>query len=466
MGKAIYRCQKCGASHAKWVGQCSDCGDWNSVMEEAVTSGSSKKNKKLQNTVEIFDLNATDDHREAGRILTRMEEFDRVVGGGMVIGSSILIYGEPGIGKSTLLIQICATVAASFNKCLYISGEESISQIRLRAQRLGIESDNVKLLSEMTIDSISEAISLVPNLRVVVIDSIQMISTSELSSPPGTVSQIKACTFELTDIAKKRQIIIIIVGQVTKEGGMAGPKTLEHMVDTVLSFEGESIRQQRIIRAVKNRYGSTNEIGVFEMSGKGLCEVPNPSDIFLSRHDNAYGSCIFAGHEGTRSILLEVQALVAPSFMPSPRRSAIGWDVNRLSMLIAILTSTINLKLMDKEVYLNIAGGLKIVEPAIDLAVAASLISTCFQIALPQNTVFFGEIGLLGELRSISHTETRIKEAKKLGFKRVVMSEHKKVMELMEKQDIEIIMMKNVRDLCRFISENKEVNETNNTLKK
>ena len=411
--KTCYICQSCGSVHLKWSGRCDDCGDWNSLQEE--TMSAKKALAVVESSLSFQSLSA--DINEYSRIPTSLNELDRVLGGGLVKGSAILIGGDPGIGKSTLLLQLVSKLAHNSLKCAYISGEESTEQIKLRAKRLNLSNSPVKLLSATNVNDIVSLISAEKDLDLVVIDSIQTMYANDFSSAPGTVSQVKACSYELVNFAKSRGVIVLIVGHVTKDGQLAGPKVLEHMVDTVLYFEGERGHHFRILRAVKNRFGGINEIGVFEMQELGLKEVSNPSELFLSPSERkASGSSVFAGIEGTRPMLLEVQALIAPSFIPTPRRSVVGWDLNRLSMIIAVLGVRYGLNLYDKEVYLNVVGGLKINEPAADLAVTCALLSSASNVANPKDSIVFGEIGLSGEIRKVSHAEARLKEAMKLGF--------------------------------------------------
>ena len=414
-----YVCQDCGSLSKKWAGHCDACGAWNSIHEEQAESDFTTllpvPGKKL--SFETLDGDIT----PMERILTSISELDRVLGGGLVKGSAILIGGDPGIGKSTLLLQLVAGLALRGLNCAYISGEESIDQIRLRALRLGMISPPVKLLSATNVRDIVATLEEKSPPDIVVIDSIQTMFVDSFNSAPGTVSQVRAAAHELIRMAKQRGIILLLVGHVTKDGQIAGPKVLEHMVDTVLYFEGERGHQFRILRAVKNRFGSVNEIGVFQMSGQGLEEVPNPSALFLSQRERAVsGAAVFAGMEGTRPVLVEVQALVSPSMLPTPRRAVVGWDTNRLAMIIAVLGVRYGLMLADKEVYLNVAGGLRILEPAADLAVAAALISSVMNVPLPQESVIFGEVGLSGEVRVVGHTDIRLKEAAKLGFTQAI----------------------------------------------
>jgi DNA repair protein RadA/Sms len=466
--KTIYSCQQCGTIHSKWAGKCPDCGEWNSLIEEYETGGAtvaggtlttniaatSKNIKEKGHKIELTNLDAGD--IDIPRIKVGIDEFDRVLGGGLVKGSAVLIGGDPGIGKSTLLLQATSSLANLGNNVIYISGEESVDQVRLRARRLGLDKSHVKLASSTNILDILKTIDTKEVPNVVVIDSIQTMFIEELNSAPGTVSQVRASAGELTMLAKRKNITLIIVSHVTKDGQIAGPKVLEHMVDTVLYFEGERGHQFRILRAIKNRYGAANEIGVFEMSDAGLSEVNNPSELFLSsRTENISGASVFAGMEGSRPILVEIQALISPSFMPMPRRAVVGWDLNRLAMIIAVLNARYGLNLSDKEVYLNVAGGLKINEPAADLAVALALISAARDIPLPHNAAIMGEIGLSGEIRMVSGIDIRLKEAAKLGFENCIIPkgvENLKSWQNSKKSfsKINIHTVSHIRDLARF----------------
>jgi DNA repair protein RadA/Sms len=436
--KVAYSCQECGAVHFKWSGKCSDCGAWNSMIEEYEEGGrgnysliadsqiSSKKSRisdnnslAAQSRVNLLPLNGK--AQDFPRILTNIGELDRVLGGGLVKGSVVLIGGDPGIGKSTLLLQTADSLAKSSNQIMYISGEESVDQIRLRAKRLEIKQPNIELASATNIaDIINVTYDKSDKKRntIIIIDSIQTMFIDQLSSAPGTVSQVRAAAGELTIFAKKNDITLLIVSHVTKDGQIAGPKVLEHMVDTVLYFEGEKDLHFRILRSIKNRFGAAGEIGVFEMNEIGLNEVTNPSELFLTSYErDTSGTAVFAGIEGSRPILIEVQALISPSFLPTPRRAVVGWDLNRLAMLIAVLNNRFGLNLFDKEVYLNIVGGIKIVETAADLAIALALISASRDMAILNSSFAIGEIGLTGEIRMVSNLEARVKEASKLGFK-------------------------------------------------
>lgn len=412
-----YTCTNCNASHKKWAGRCETCSEWNSIKEEAPlaagpkgkTLGASKGRK-----VPLSDLNTVD--APLPRASIGISEFDRVLGGGLVPASAVLVGGDPGIGKSTLLLQAAAEFARTGKKVIYISGEEASSQIRMRAQRLGLTDANVKLATETNLrDILTTLEEEQPDLAI--IDSIQTMWADHVDSAPGSVSQVRATAHELTTFAKRKGVAIVLVGHVTKDGQIAGPRVVEHMVDTVLYFEGERGHQFRILRAVKNRFGASDEIGVFEMTGAGLAQVTNPSELFLSERDvKTAGSVVFAGIEGSRPLLVEVQALVAPSTLAAPRRNVVGWDSSRLSMVLAVLESRCGISFGGQDVYLNIAGGLRISEPAADLAVAAALISARQDIAIASDTVIFGEISLSGALRPISQAENRLKEAEKLGF--------------------------------------------------
>lgn len=419
-----YVCQECGTIHSKWSGKCDSCNTWDTIVEEVVQTtpvfgkGTNDNKKVKAKDIEIVDLNS--EAQDVVRDTTGISELDRVLGGGLVKGSAILIGGDPGIGKSTLLLQSVISLSKSGRECFYVSGEESAEQVKLRSKRLHLKAENTKIAAATSLNDILKAVNNFDNLDVLVIDSIQTIYNEAVESAPGSVSQIRACAFELIRLAKQKNIAVILVGHVTKDGNIAGPKVLEHMVDCVLYFEGERGNQFRIIRAVKNRFGASNEIGVFEMTDSGLNEVSNPSEVFLSnRSEDLPGSVIYAGMEGSRPLLLEIQALVVPSYLPTPRRAVIGWDANRLAMMIAVLNARFGLNLLDKEVYLNVVGGLKVTEPAADLAVMAALISSAKNAAISSKYVFFGEIGLSGEVRQVVNHDIRINEALKLGFEKV-----------------------------------------------
>jgi len=418
--QAHFVCQECGAAHPKWAGKCDACGGWNCLVEEALRDSTPKglgggKGRKLA----FSGLEGT--AQATPRRVSGIAEFDRVCGGGIVPGSALLVGGDPGIGKSTVLLQVVAALAAGRGGasagCAYVSGEESLDQVRLRASRLSVAGAPVRLAAATSIRDIIATLDSVDAPEVVVIDSIQTMYLDTLDSAPGTVSQVRASAQELIRLAKQRGFSVILVGHVTKEGLIAGPRVLEHMVDTVLYFEGERGHQFRILRAVKNRFGPTDEIGVFEMTDAGLAEVPNPSALFLAeRQGETSGAAVFAGMEGTRPVLVEIQALVAPSSLGTPRRAVVGWDNSRLAMVLAVLEARCGVQIGLNDIYLNVAGGLRIAEPAADLAVAAALVSALTLQPVPAETVVFGEIGLSGEVRPVGQAEARLKEAGKLGF--------------------------------------------------
>ena len=421
----IFVCQTCGASASKWAGKCEACGSWNTLVEEVASGGPPKglgdtrgKNKKAAR-VEFFPLKGTNE--QVPRRLSGIGEFDRVVGGGLVPGSATLVGGDPGIGKSTLLLQAICQLSKRY-RCAYISGEEAVEQVRLRAARLGLSDSNCELAAETSIRDIVAAVNDAQAPEILIIDSIQTMYVDTLDSAPGTVAQVRSSAQELIRVAKKRDISVILVGHVTKEGTIAGPRVLEHMVDTVLYLEGDRGHQFRVLRGVKNRFGPTDEIGVFEMTDKGLMEVQNPSALFLAdRRGDMSGAAVFAGLEGTRPVLVEIQALVAPASYGTPRRAVIGWDSGRLAMILAVLEARCGVAFGNNDVYLNVAGGLRISEPAADLAVAAALLSALSGEPVPAECVVFGEIGLSGEVRRVSQPDLRLKEAVKLGFTQAIM---------------------------------------------
>ena len=411
-----YTCTACGSSFTKWSGRCDGCGEWNTIQEDTGLSATPGKGlgAKRGATVTLTDLSA--EETPPPRTRSHMDELDRVLGGGLVPASAILVGGDPGIGKSTLLLQAAARFGQAGLKTIYVSGEEASAQVRMRAQRLGLGDAPVKLAADTNLRNILTTLEQeAPGLAI--IDSIQTMWLDTVDSAPGSVSQVRAAAHELTTFAKRKGISVVLVGHVTKEGQIAGPRVVEHMVDTVLYFEGERGHQFRILRAVKNRFGPADEIGVFEMTGQGLAEVTNPSALFLSeRGQPSPGSVVFAGIEGTRPVLCELQALVAPSPHSQPRRTVVGWDGGRLAMILAVLEARCGIPFNGMDVYLNVAGGMKINEPAADLAVAAALLSAREDAALPPDTVVFGEISLSGALRPTPQTENRLKEAQKLGF--------------------------------------------------
>ena len=410
-------CSACGAVHKKWSGRCEACGEWNCIAEEAPLSagpGKTALGAAKGRRIGLTDLRTQE--TPPPRRTSGMGELDRVLGGGLVPASATLVGGDPGIGKSTLLLQAAASFARAGARVIYVSGEEATAQVRMRAQRLGLADSAVQLAAETNLRDILTTLEAeAPDLAI--IDSIQTMWLDTVEAAPGSVSQVRASAHELTSFAKRRGVSVMLVGHVTKEGQIAGPRVVEHMVDTVLYFEGERGHQFRILRAVKNRFGPADEIGVFEMTGKGLAEVANPSALFLAgREEPTAGSVVFAGIEGTRPLLCEIQALVAPTPHSQPRRSAVGWDGGRLAMILAVLEARCGVPFTGLDVYLNVAGGLRISEPAADLAVAAALLSAREDVALPRETVVFGEISLSGALRPAGQTENRLKEAGKLGF--------------------------------------------------
>ncbi len=410
-------CQSCGASAPRWAGKCEACGEWNTIVEEAPREVLPKgvSGGKGGRKIDFVDLRGQS--APPPRRSTTIGELDRVCGGGLVAGSAILVGGDPGIGKSTLLLQATALLAAKA-ACVYITGEESVDQVRLRAQRLALDTAPVQLASATNVRDIVASFESGTAPDIVVIDSIQTMYSDTVDSAPGTVTQVRTCAHELIRVAKKRGFTLFLVGHVTKEGTLAGPRVLEHMVDTVLYFEGDRGHQFRILRAVKNRFGPTDEIGVFEMTDAGLNEVLNPSALFLAeRRGNVSGSCVFAGIEGTRPVLVEIQALVATSALGTPRRAVVGWEAARLNMVLAVLESRAGLAFAGHDIYLNVAGGLRINEPAADAAVAAALVSAMTGVPVPADAVVFGEIGLSGEVRAVAQRDLRLKEAAKLGFR-------------------------------------------------
>jgi len=418
---ALYVCQACGAAQSKWAGQCAGCGAWNTLVEELTSRppGALAPSRTAKGRGLAFE-GLQDETPSPPRIATGVEEFDRVCGGGVVPGSAILLGGDPGVGKSTLLLQVAASAARRGAACAYISGEEAIEQIRSRARRMGLADAPVRLAAETALRDILDGLKREP-LDLVVIDSIQTLWSDAHEAAPGSVTQVRAAAGELVRLAKTRGVAVILVGHVTKEGTIAGPRVIEHMVDAVLAFEGERGYPFRILRGAKNRFGATDEIGVFEMGDAGLAEVKNPSALFLNTSgERAAGAAVFAGIEGSRPVLVEFQALVAPSAYGTPRRAVVGWDSGRLAMVLAVLEARCGLGLGDRDVYLNVAGGLRISEPAADLAAAAALVSSALDQALPQDCVVFGEISLAGEVRSVSRMDARLKEAAKLGFRRAL----------------------------------------------
>jgi len=418
---AVYVCQSCGAVQTKWAGQCPACSSWNTLVEEVQSRPPGALAPSKASRVRGLNFQGLEDVVPAPpRLSTGVDEFDRVCGGGVVPGSAILLGGDPGVGKSTLLLQVAANAARRGVRCAYISGEEAIEQVRGRAQRMGLADAPVRLAAETSLRDIVDSLKR-EKFDLVVIDSIQTMWSDSHEAAPGSVTQVRAAAGELVRLAKKQSVAIILVGHVTKDGAIAGPRVVEHMVDAVLTFEGERGYPFRILRGTKNRFGATDEIGVFEMGDAGLGEVRNPSALFLDTSgERAAGAAVFAGIEGSRPVLVEFQALVAPSAYGTPRRAVVGWDSGRLAMVLAVLEARCGLSMGDRDVYLNVAGGLRVTEPAADLAAAAALASSALDEALPQDCVVFGEISLSGDIRPVSRMESRMKEAAKLGFKRVL----------------------------------------------
>lgn len=449
---SIFFCQSCGYESSKWMGQCPGCKEWNTFVEEVVdkkSAGTLAKQKATASEAKVLPLSQIEMTYDK-RVSTDMKELDRVLGGGIVQGSMVLVGGDPGIGKSTLLLQVCRNLSEHNIKVLYISGEESLQQIKIRAERIGNFGDSLKLLCETNLDTIKSVIDR-EKPQIVVIDSIQTMFNEEVSSAPGSVSQVRESTGVLMQIAKGMGISIFIVGHVTKEGVVAGPRVLEHMVDTVLYFEGDRHAAYRILRGVKNRFGSTNEIGVFEMRQDGLVEVENPSEYMLSgKPEGASGSVVACSMEGTRPILLEVQALVCHSNFGIPRRTAAGTDFNRVNLLMAVLEKRLGLKLGDCDAYVNIAGGIKMNEPAIDLGIVLALISSYKDKPIDEKTICFGEVGLSGEVRAVNMAEQRVQEAKKLGFEVCILPEVCRK-SMTEVKGIKLVGVSNLLDAMNYL---------------
>jgi DNA repair protein RadA/Sms len=418
-------CQNCGAAHGRWQGRCDACGEWNTITEEGAALAHPPMPGRPARKGRRFALEPlAGETRDAPRLASGIAEFDRVAGGGLVRGSVLLLGGDPGIGKSTLLLEVAAALARAQHRVVYISGEEAVAQVRLRAERLGLGDARVELAAETSVEDIVATLSDRETPRLVVIDSIQTMWTDAVDSAPGTVTQVRSAAQALIRFAKRSGTVAILVGHVTKDGQIAGPRVVEHMVDAVLSFEGEGSHQFRILRAAKNRFGPTDEIGVFEMTGTGLREVANPSELFLSARDlGSPGTAVFAGIEGSRPLLVEMQALVAPTALGTPRRAVVGWDQSRLSMVLAVLEAHCGIRLSSHDVYLNVAGGLRIQEPAADIAAAAALVSSLANAPLPPDAVYFGEVSLSGAVRPVAQAAARLKEAAKLGFARAVIPE-------------------------------------------
>lgn len=446
--KTVFVCNNCGYESPKWMGKCPACNEWNTFYEEKIissTSGSSKIKKELTKPIELNRIEG----KNESKVSTGFSELDRVLGGGLVNGSLVLLGGEPGIGKSTLILQICNKIKTD-GKVLYISGEESGEQIKLRADRLGVKNNNLLFLSETNIENIEQNILSI-NPKLVIIDSIQTMYSEEITSAPGSVSQVREITAKIMRTCKENSITTILIGHVTKDGNIAGPRVLEHMVDTVLYLEGERYFSYRMLRGVKNRFGSTNEIGMFEMQNEGLIEITDPSRVLISdNEENPAGSVIVASMEGTRPLLVEFQALTTHSIYGLPRRTANGIDYNRLTLLIAVLEKKLGINLGSQDVYLNVVGGLKINEPAIDLGIIASTYSSFKNMPIDRKTVILGEVGLTGEVRSINLIEKRLKEAEKLGFKRCIIPESNRKL-LKDNYKLDIIGVKNINEAMKAL---------------
>ena len=446
--KSVYFCQNCGHEESKWLGQCPMCKEWNTFAEEKVVSTKGQKSSGEKQVQAVTLSSVTTDEDE--RMKTELVELDSVLGGGIVPGSLVLVGGDPGIGKSTLLLQVCQKLSAMNKKVLYISGEESLKQIKLRANRMGEFSENLYLLCETSLNLIQTAIER-EKPDVVVIDSIQTMYNEEIGSAPGSVSQVRESTNVFMQLAKGMNIAIFIVGHVTKEGTVAGPRVLEHMVDTVLYFEGDRHASYRILRGVKNRFGSTNEIGVFEMRKEGLVEVENPSEFMLSgKPENASGSVVACAMEGTRPMLMEIQALVCKSNFGMPRRTAAGIDYNRVNLLMAVLEKRVGLPLSGYDAYVNIAGGIRMNEPAVDLGIIMAVASSYKNRPVSEDTIVFGEVGLSGEVRAVTMPEQRVAEAKKLGFKVCVVPEVS-LKSIGKVEGIEVIGVKSVNQTMNLL---------------
>jgi len=446
--KTIFVCNECGYESAKWMGKCPACNSWNTFFEEKISTKveSGKREKKIQEAPKPLNSFVGQD---AQRTSTGYAELDRVLGGGLVKGSLVLVGGEPGIGKSTLILQLCDKVKGE-GKVLYVSGEESAEQIKLRADRLNIKNDDILFLGETDIDIIDQNIEEL-NPKLVIIDSMQTMYSEEISSAPGSVSQVREITSRIMKICKSRKITTIIIGHVTKDGNIAGPRVLEHMVDTVLYIEGERYFSYRMIRGVKNRFGSTNEVGMFEMQEKGMVEITNPSSILISeREDNPSGSVVVATVEGTRPLLVELQALVTQSVFGLPRRTANGIDYNRLTLLVAVMEKKAGFMLGNQDVYLNVVGGLKVNEPALDLGIILATASSFKNVSIPKGVIALGEVGLTGEVRTINMMEKRLKEAERLGFKKCIIPENNKKL-LKESYKLDIIGVKNINEAMKAI---------------
>lgn len=448
--KTKWICQNCGYETVKYIGKCPDCGKWGTFVEEVFQETTSSKSspKIALNDVAPCLINEIEIDNSI-RFTTGIEEFDRVLGGGLVQGSIVLLAGDPGIGKSTILLQTGKAICKGGRKALYVSAEESASQVKLRAQRLGVESGSLYIYSQTNFEAIKRQIEEIKP-EILIIDSIQAVYSDDITSSPGSVSQIRECTNILMDIAKNKNITVVVIGHVTKEGNIAGPKVLEHMVDTVIYFEGDRYKSYRLLRCMKNRFGTTNEVGVFNMCDDGLHEISNPSEMFLNERtrNDTPGSVIIATNEGTRPLLIEIQALVGTTSYPSPRRVSNGIDYNRLLQILAVLEKRIGLNLSKQDVYVNVIGGLEVDEPAADLGVALAVATCARDVCVSPDTVIVGEIGLSGEIRAINNLDKRIKEAEKLGFKKIIIPSANKI----DKKDFENIEVVPVHRLMDAIS--------------